>query len=173
MSKTARIAVSAVSLVLACALGFAVSETARLSRPVEPLALTPVFEGSAPYVRGYAAVPVNAREFDSFASPAGSALSLRLLPSDGGSPAVLFAVSSGDCPSTLTVDSVRLGGSDALGRFLGHGYDLDNAGNVRAVWCAYEVAPVPDGSPLAVSATATRADGSSFVYRRLGASHAL
>lgn len=167
MCKTARVAVAAVSIIFAFALGFIASETARLSRPVEPLALAPVFEDAAPYVRGYAAVPVNAREFDSFASD-GVSVSLRLVPSDGGSPAVLFAVSSGDSTSTLTVDSVRLGGSDALGSFIGHGYDLDNAGNARAVWCAYEVAPVPDGSPLAVTVTGTRPDGSSFTCHRLG-----
>lgn len=172
MSKTARIAVAAVSLVLAFALGFVVSETARLSVPVEPLALTPVFEGSAPYVRGYAAVPVNAREFDSFDSN-GVSVSLRLVPADGDSPAILFAVVSGDCPATLRVDSATLGGSDALGAFLGHGYDLDNSGRARAVWCAYEVAPVPDGSALAVSVTGVNADGSSFTCHRLGASHAV
>lgn len=173
MCKTARVALAAVSVALVFALGFAVSETARLSRSLDLAALHPISDVAAPYVRGYAAVPVNAREFDSFASPDGSALSLRLVPSDGGSPAILFAVSSGGCPSTLTVDSVSLCGSDALGSFLGHGYDLDNAGNVRAVWCAYEVAPVPDGSALAVSVTGVNAGGSSFAYNRLGASHAL
>lgn len=173
MSKTARAAIAAVSLVLACALGFAVSETARLSRPLDFAALHEVSDVAAPYVRGYAAVPVNAREFDSFALPDGSALSLRLVPSDGVSPAILFAVYSGDCPSTLAVDSVSLGGSDALGLFLGHGCDLGNAGDVRAVWCAYEVAPVPDGSALSVSVIGTNPDGSSFVYHGLGASHAL
>lgn len=173
MSKTARVALAAVSVVLVFALGFTVSETARLSRPLDLAALHEVSDVCAPYSRGYAAVPVNAREFDSFASPDGSALSLRLVPADGDSPAILFAVASGDCPSTLTVDSVSLGGSDALGLFLGHGCDLDNAGNPRAVWCAYEVAPVPDGSALSVSVTGTRPDGSSFAYNRLGASHAL
>lgn len=173
MCKTARIAVAAVSLALACALGFAVSETARLSRPLDFAAIHEVSDVAAPYVRGYAAVPVNAREFDSFAVPDGSVLSLRLVPSDGGNPAILFAVFSGACPSALRVDSVSLGGSDALGLFLGHGCDLDNAGGVRAVWCAYEVAPVPDGSALSVSVTGTNADGSSFAYHGLGASHAL
>lgn len=168
MSKTARAAVAAASLALVFALGFAVSETARLSRPLDFAALHPISDVAAPYSRGYAAVPVNAREFASFVSPDGSALSLRLVPSDGGSPAILFAVASGDCPATLTVDSATLGGSDALGSFLGHGYDLDNSGEPRAVWCAYEVPPVPDGSALSVSVTGTRPDGSSFAYHGLG-----
>lgn len=173
MCKTARVALAAVFVALAFALGFAVSETARLSRPLDFAALHPISDVAAPYSRGYAAVPVNAREFDSFALPDGSALSLRLVPSDGTRPAILFAVSSGDCPSTLRVDSATLGGSDALGSFLGHGYDLDNAGNPRAVWCAYEVAPVPDGSALSVSVTGVNSDGSSFAYHGLGASYAL
>lgn len=173
MCKTARVALAAVSVALVFALGFAVSETARLSRPLDFAALHPISDAAAPYSRGYAAVPVNAREFGSFVSPDGSALSLRLVSSDGESPAILFAVASGDCPSTLTVDSVTLRGSDALGSFLGHGYDLDNSGGTRAVWCAYEVPPVPDGSALAVSVTGINADGSSFAYHGLGASHAL
>lgn len=87
MSKYLRVFFVSVAVFYALVLGWLVSETARISAAVPP-ATVPPFECCAPWVRGSAAVPVNAREFDRFESSDGSALSLRLVPSDGKTPAL-------------------------------------------------------------------------------------
>lgn len=106
MSKYLRVFFVSVAVLYALVLGWLVSETARVSAAVPPATLPP-FECCAPWVRGSAAVPVNAREFDRFESSDGSVLSLRLVPSDGKTPALLFAVSSPDAAS-LSVTSASV-----------------------------------------------------------------
>ena len=107
MCKTLRALFCFVLVLYALVLGWLVSETARISAAVPPATLPP-FECCAPWVRGSAAVPVNAREFDRFESSDGSALSLRLVPSDGKTPALLFAVSSSDAASPPLRSAVAL-----------------------------------------------------------------
>ena len=48
-------------------------------------------------------------------------LSLRLVPSDGKTPALLFAVLTSPDAATLTVNSASLGSRPVLGSFAGHG----------------------------------------------------
>lgn len=67
MCKTLRALFCFVLVLYALVLGWLVSETARISAAVPPAPLPP-FECCAPWVRGSAAVPVNAREFDRFES---------------------------------------------------------------------------------------------------------
>lgn len=167
MCKTLRALFCFVLVLYALVLGWLVSETARISAAVPPAPLPP-FECCAPWVRGSAAVPVNAREFDRFESSDGSALSLRLVPSDGKTPALLFAVSSPDAAS-LSVTSASVGGRSVLGSFVGHGVEVGADGEPVALWCAYEVAPpLRDGSPLSVSVTSVYPDGSRAVLSRFG-----
>lgn len=167
MSKSLRVFFVSVAVLYALVLGWLVSETARISAAVPPAPLPP-FECCAPWVRGSAAVPVNAREFDRFESSGGSALSLRLVPSDGKTPALLFAVSSPDAAS-LSVTSASVGGRSVLGSFVGHGVEVGSDGEPVALWCAYEVAPpLRDGSPLSVSVTSVYPDGSRAVFSRFG-----
>lgn len=167
MCKTLRALFCFVLVLYALVLGWLVSETARITAAVPPTPLPP-FECSAPWVRGSAAVPVNAREFDRFESSDGSALSLRLVPSDGKSPALLFAVSSPDAAS-ISVTSASVGGRSVLGSFVGHGVEVGADGEPVALWCAYEVAPpLRDGSPLSVSVTSVYPDGSRAVLSRFG-----
>lgn len=167
MSKYLRVFFVSVAVLYALVLGWLVSETARVSAAVPPAPLPP-FECCAPWVRGSAAVPVNAREFDRFESSDGSALSLRLVPSDGKTPALLFAVSSPDAAS-ISVTSASVGGRPALGSFVGHGVEVGADGEPLALWCAYEVAsPLRDGSALSVSVTSVYPDGSRAVFTRFG-----
>lgn len=167
MSKYLRVFFVSVAVLYALVLGWLVSETARISAAVPPAPL-PSFECCAPWVRGSAAVPVNAREFDRFESSDGSALSLRLVPSDGKTPALLFAVSSPDAAS-ISVTSASVGGRHALGSFVGHGVEVGADGEPVALWCAYEVAsPLRDGSALSVSVTSVYPDGSRAVFTRFG-----
>lgn len=167
MCKTLRALFCFVLVLYAFVLGWLVSETARISAAV-PSAPLPPFECCAPWVRGSAAVPVNAREFDRFESSDGSALSLRLVPSDGKTPALLFAVSSPDAAS-LSVTSASVGGRSVLGSFVGHGVEVGADGEPVALWCAYEVAPpLRDGSALSLSVTSVYPDGSRAVFTRFG-----
>lgn len=167
MCKTLRALFCFVLVLYALVLGWLVSETARISAALPPAPLPP-FECCAPWVRGSAAVPVNAREFDRFESSDGSALSLRLVPSDGKTPALLFAVSSPDAAS-LSVTSASVGGRPALGSFVGHGVEVGADGEPVALWCAYEVAPpLRDGSALSLSVTSVYPDGSRAVFTRFG-----
>lgn len=167
MCKTLRALFCFVLVLYALVLGWLVSETARISAAVPPATLPP-FECCAPWVRGSAAVPVNAREFDRFESSDGSALSLRLVPSDGKTPALLFAVSSPDAAS-LSVTSALVGGRSVLGSFVGHGVEVGADGEPVALWCAYEVAPpLRDGSALSLSVTSVYPDGSRAVFTRFG-----
>ena len=165
MSKCLRVFLVSVAVLYALVLGWLVSETARVSAAAPP-ATVPPFECCAPWVRGSAAVPVNAREFDRFESSDGSALSLRLVPSDGKTPALLFAVSSPDAAS-LSVTSASVGGRPALGSFVGHGVEVGSDGEPVALWCAYEVAPaLRDGTALSLSVTSVYPDGSRAVFTR-------
>lgn len=167
MCKTLRALFCFVLVLYALVLGWLVSETARISAAVPPVTLPP-FECCAPWVRGSAAVPVNAREFDRFESSDGSALSLRLVPSDGKTPALLFAVSSPDAAS-ISVTSASVGGRPALGSFVGHGVEVGADGEPVALWCAYEVAPpLRDGTALSLSVTSVYPDGSRAVFTRFG-----
>lgn len=167
MCKTLRALFCFVLVLYALVLGWLVSETARISAAVPPAPLPP-FECCAPWVRGSAAVPVNAREFDRFESSDGSALSLRLVPSDGKTPALLFAVSSPDAAS-ISVTSASVGGRSVLGSFVGHGVEVGADGEPVALWCAYEVAPpLRDGSALSLSVTSVYPDGSRAVFTRFG-----
>lgn len=167
MCKTLRALFCFVLVLYALVLGWLVSETARISAAVPPATLPP-FECCAPWVRGSAAVPVNAREFDRFESSDGSALSLRLVPSDGKTPALLFAVSSPDAAS-ISVTSASVGGRSVLGSFVGHGVEVGADGEPVALWCAYEVAPpLRDGSALSLSVTSVYPDGSRAVFTRFG-----
>ena len=167
MCKTLRALFCFVLVLYALVLGWLVSETARISAAVTPAPLPP-FECCAPWVRGSAAVPVNAREFDRFESSDGSALSLRLVPSGGKTPARLFAVSSPDAAS-LSVTSASVGGRSVLGSFVGHGVEVGADGEPVALWCAYEVAPpLRDGSALSLSVTSVYPDGSRAVFTRFG-----
>lgn len=167
MCKTLRALFCFVLVLYALVLGWLVSETARISAAVPPAPLPP-FECCAPWVRGSAAVPVNAREFDRFESSDGSALSLRLVPSDGKTPALLFAVSSPDAAS-ISVTSASVGARSALGSFVGHGVEVGADGEPVALWCAYEVAPpLRDGSALSLSVTSVYPDGSRAVFTRFG-----
>lgn len=167
MCKTLRALFCFVLVLYALVFGWLVSETVRISAAVPPAPLPP-FECCAPWVRGSAAVPVNAREFDRFESSDGSALSLRLVPSDGKTPALLFAVSSPDAAS-LSVTSASVGGRPALGSFVGHGVEVGADGEPVALWCAYEVAPpLRDGSALSLSVTSVYPDGSRAVFTRFG-----
>lgn len=162
MCKTLRALFCFVLVLYALVLGWLVSETARVSAAVPP------FECCAPWVRGGAAVPVNAREFDRFDSSDGSALSLRLVPSGGKTPALLFAVSSPDAAS-ISVTSASVGGRSVLGSFVGHGVEVGSDGEPVALWCAYEVAPpLRDGSALSLSVTSVYPDGSRAVFTRFG-----
>lgn len=167
MSKYLRVFFVSVAVLYALVLGWLVSETARVSAAVPPAPLPP-FECCAPWVRGSAAVPVNAREFDRFESSDGSALSLRLVPSDGKTPALLFAVSSPDAAS-ISVTSASVGGRSVLGSFVGHGVEVGADGEPVALWCAYEVAPpLRDGTALSLSVTSVYPDGSRAVFSRFG-----
>lgn len=167
MCKTLRALFCFVLVLYELVLGWLVLETARISAAVPPAPLPP-FECCAPRVRGIAAVPVNAREFDRFESSDGSALSLRLVPSDGKTPALLFAVSSPDAAS-LSVTSASVGGRSVLGSFVGHGVEVGADGEPLALWCAYEVAPpLRDGSALSFSVTSVYPDGSRAVFTRFG-----
>lgn len=167
MCKTLRALFCFVLVLYALVLGWLVSETARISAAVPPAPLPP-FECCAPWVRGSAAVPVNAREFDRFEPSDGSALSLRLVPSGGKTPALLFAVSSPDAAS-ISVTSASVGGRPALGSFVGHGVEVGSDGEPVALWCAYEVAPpLHDGSALSLSVTSVYPDGSRAVFTRFG-----
>lgn len=167
MCKTLRALFCFVLVLYALVLGWLVSETARISAAVPPAPLPP-FECCAPWVRGSAAVPVNAREFDRFESSDGSALSLRLAPSGGKTPALLFAVSSPDAAS-ISVTSASVGGRSVLGSFVGHGVEVGADGEPVALWCAYEVAPsLCDGSALSLSVTSVYPDGSRAVFTRFG-----
>lgn len=167
MSKYLRVFFVSVAVLYALVLGWLVSETARITAAVPPAPLPP-FECCAPWVRGSAAVPVNAREFDRFESSDGSALSLRLVPSDGKTPALLFAVSSPDAAS-LSVTSASVGGRSVLGSFVGHGVEVGGDGEPVALWCAYEVAsPLRDGTALSLSVTSVYPDGSRAVFTRFG-----
>lgn len=167
MCKTLRALFCFVLVLYALVLGWLVSETARISAAVPPATLPP-FECCAPWVRGSAAVPVNACEFDRFESSDGSALSLRLVPSDGKTTALLFAVSSPDAAS-ISVTSASVGGRSVLGSFVGHGVEVGADGEPVALWCAYEVAPpLCDGSALSLSVTSVYPDGSRAVFTRFG-----
>lgn len=167
MSKSLRVFFVSVAVLYALVLGWLVSETARISAAAPPAPLPP-FECCAPWVRGSAAVPVNAREFDRFESSDGPALSLRLVSSDGKTPALLFAVSSPDAAS-IFVTSASVGGRSVLGSFVGHGVEVGADGEPVALWCAYEVAPpLRDGSALSLSVTSVYPDGSRAVFTRFG-----
>lgn len=173
MPRPLRVFFVSAAALYALVLGWLVFETARIAAAVPPA--LPPFECCAPYLRGSAAVPLNAKEFDRFDLPDGSALSLRLVPSDGAAPALLFAVLTSPDAATLTVNAASVGSRPVLGSFAGHGADVGYRGEPVALWCAYEVAPpLRDGLPLSVSVTAVNSDGSRAVFSRKGVpSHAL
>ena len=173
MPRPLRVFFVSVAVLYALVLGWLVFETARIAAAVPPT--LPPFECCAPYARGSAAVPLNAKEFDRFDLQDGSMLSLRLVPSDGKTPALLFAVLTSPDAATLTVNSASLGSRSVLGSFVGHGADVGYRGEPVALWCAFEVAPpLQDPSPLSVSVTAINSDGSRSVFSRKGvSSHAL
>lgn len=173
MSKPLRVFLVSVAVLYALVLGWLVFETARIAAAVPPA--LPPFECCTPYLRGSAAVPLNAKEFDRFDNPDGSALSLRLVPSDGDTPALLFAVLSAPDAASISVNSASLGSRSVLGSFVGHGADVGYRGEPVALWCAFEVAPpLQDPSSLSVSVTAINSDGSRSVFSRKGVlSHAL
>lgn len=173
MPKPLRVLFVSVAVFYALVLGWLVFETARIAAAVPPA--LPPFEYCAPYYRGSAAVPLNAREFERFQSSDGSVLSLRLVPSDGKTPALLFAVLTSPDAATLTVNSASLGSRPVLGSFAGHGAEVGYDGSTAALWTCFEVAPpLRDGSPLSVSVTAVNSDGSRSVFSREGVpSHAL
>lgn len=173
MLRPLRVFLVSAAVLYAFVLGWLVFETARIAAAVPPA--LPPFECCAPYARGSAAVPLNAEEFDRFESSDGSVLSLRLVPSDGKTPALLFAVLTSPDAATLTVNSASLGSRSVLGSFVGHGSDVGYRGEPVALWCAFEVAPpLQDPSPLSVSVTAINSDGSRSVFSRKGvSSHAL
>ena len=170
MPKPLRVFFVSVAVLYALVLGWLVFETARIAAAVPPA--LPPFECCAPYLRGSAAVPLNAKEFDRFDLPDGSALSLRLVPSDGAAPALLFAVLTSPDAATLTVNAASVGSRPVLGSFAGHGAEV---GSTAALWTCFEVAPpLHDGSPLSVTAIAVNSDGSRSVFSRKGVlSHAL
>lgn len=173
MPKPLRVFFVSVAVLYALVLGWLVFETARIAAAVPPA--LPPFECCTPYLRGSAAVPLNAKEFDRFDLPDGSALSLRLVPSDGIAPALLFAVLTSPDAATLTVNSASLGSRSVLGSFAGHGAEVGYDGSTAALWTCFEVVPpLRDGSPLSVSVTAVNSDGSRSVFSRKGVpSHAL
>lgn len=167
MPKPLRLFFVSVAVLYVLVLGWLIFETARIAAAVPPV--LPPFEFSTPYLRGSAAVPVNAREFDRFDSPDGSALSLRLVPSDGQTPALLFAVLSSPDAASISVNSASLGSRPVLGSFAGHGIEVGYDGSSVALWTCFEVAPpLCDGSPLSVSVTAVNSDGSRLVFQRKG-----
>lgn len=173
MPKPLRVFFVSVAVLYALVLGWLVFATARIAAAVPPA--LPPFECCTPYLRGSAAVPLNAKEFDRFDNPDGSALSLRLVPSDGQTPALLFAVLSSPDAASISVNSASLGSRPVLGSFAGHGIEVGYDGSNAALWTCFEVAPpLPDGSPLSVSVTAVNPDGSRLVFQRKGVpSHAL
>lgn len=173
MPRPLRVFFVSVAVLYALVLGWLVFETARIAAAVPPA--LPPFECCTPYLRGSAAVPLNAKEFDRFDLSDGSALSLRLVPSDGAAPALLFAVLTSPDAATLTVNSASLGSRSVLGSFAGHGAEVGYDGSTAALWTCFEVAPpLRDGSPLSVSVTAVNSDGSRSVFSRKGVlSHAL
>lgn len=167
MPRPLRVFLVSVAVLYALVLGWLVFETARIAAAVPPV--LPLFECCAPYLRGSAAVPLNAKEFDRFDNPDGSALSLRLVPSDGQTPALLFAVLSSPDAASISVNSASLGSRPVLGSFAGHGIEVGYDGSNAALWTCFEVAPpLRDGSPLSVSVTAVNSDGSRLVFQRKG-----
>lgn len=167
MPRPLRVFLVSVAVLYALVLGWLVFETARIAAAVPPA--LPPFECCAPYLRGSAAVPLNAKEFDRFDNPDGSALSLRLVPSDGQTPALLFAVLSSPDAASISVNSASLGSRPVLGSFAGHGIEVGYDGSNAALWTCFEVAPpLRDGSPLSVSVTAVNSDGSRLVFQRKG-----
>lgn len=167
MPRPLRVFLVSVAVLYALVLGWLVFETARIAAAVPPA--LPPFECCAPYLRGSAAVPLNAKEFDRFDNPDGSALSLRLVPSDGQTPALLFAVLSSPDAASISVNSASLGSRPVLGSFAGHGIEVGYDGSNAALWTCFEVAPpLPDGSPLSVSVIAVNSDGSRLVFQRKG-----
>lgn len=167
MPKPLRVFLVSVAVLYAIVLGWLSCETVRIAAAVPPS--LPPFECCAPYTRGSAAVPLNAREFDRFESSDGSVLSLRLVPSDGKTPALLFTVLTSPDAATLTVNSASLGSRPVLGSFAGHGVEVGYDGSAVALWTCFEVAPpLRDGYPLSVSATAVNSDGSRMVFQRKG-----
>ncbi len=174
MPRPLRVFFVSVAVLYALVLGWLVFETARIAAAVPPP--LPPFECCTPYYRDNgAAVPLNAREFDRFESSDGSVLSLRLVPSDGKTPALLFAVLTSPDAATLTVNSASLGSRPVLGSFAGHGVEVGYDGSAVALWTCFEVAPpLHDGSALSVTVTAVNSDGSRSVFSRKGVpSHAL
>lgn len=173
MPKPLRVFLVSVAVLYALVLGWLVFETARIAAAVPPA--LPPFEFSTPYLRGSAAVPLNAKEFDRFDLPDGSVLSLRLVPSDGDTPALLLAHLTSPDAATLTVNAASLGSRSVLGSFAGHVAEVGYDGSIAALWTCFEVAPpLYDGSPLSVSVTAVNSDGSRLVFQRKGVpSHAL
>lgn len=173
MLKPLRVFLVSVAVLYELVLGWLVLETARIAAAVPPA--LPPFEYSTPYLRGFAAVPLNAKEFDRFDNPDGSVLSLRLVPSDGDTPALLFAVLSSPDAASISVTSASVGSRPVLGSFAGHGAEVGIDGGTVALWTCFEVAPpVSDGSALSVSATAVNSDGSRSVFSRKGVlSHVL
>lgn len=175
MPKPLRVLFVSVAVLYALVLGWLVSETARISAAVPPAPLPP-FECCTPYLRGSgAAVPLNAKEFDRFDLQDGSMLSLRLVPSDGKTPALLFAVLTSPDAATLTVNAASVGSRPVLGSFAGHGAEVGYDGSTAALWTCFEVAPpLHDAASLSVSVTAVNSDGSRAVFSRKGVpSHAL
>lgn len=167
MPRPLRVFLVSVAVLYALVLGWLVFETARIAAAVPPA--LPPFECCTPYLRGSAAVPLNAKEFDRFDNPDGSALSLRLVPSDGQTPALLFAVLSSPDAASISVNSASLGSRPVLGSFAGHGIEVGYDGSSVALWTCFEVAPpLYDGSPLSVSVTAVNSDGSRLVFQRKG-----
>lgn len=173
MPRPLRVFLVSVAVLYALVLGWLVFETAHIAAAVPPA--LPPFECCAPYLRGSAAVPLNAKEFDKFDLLDGSALSLRLVPSDGAAPALLFAVLTSPDAATLTVNSASLGSRPVLGSFAGHGAEVGYDGSTAALWTCFEVAPpLPSPSALSVTVTAVNSDGSRSVFSRKGVpSHAL
>lgn len=167
MPKPLRVFFVSAAVLYALVLGWLVFETARIAAAVPPA--LPPFECCTPYLRGSSAVPLNAKEFDRFDNPDGSALSLRLVPSDGAAPALLFAVLSSPDAASISVNSASLGSRPVLGSFAGHGIEVGYDGSSVALWTCFEVAPpLCDGSPLSVSVTAVNSDGSRLVFQRKG-----
>lgn len=148
MTKTARVAaVSALALCAALALSLLLAAAVLGQAPAADAAQDPD--------------PESAAVFDSLAC-GGLAVSYALADADGQAPAALFVTATPAASVSLT--SAHLGGSDALGSFLGSGTSADGSS-----WCAYALAcDVPDARALTVTADVHAPDGSRSEVCRLG-----
>ncbi len=139
MSRTRVAAVAALALAAALGLSLLLAATVLRAAPVQDLD------------------PASAVSFDALAA---DGLSVSYAYDSVSS--VLYVTASP--AASVSVGSVHLGGSDALGSFLGSGTDADGS-----CWCAYALAcDVPDARALTVTADVHAPDGSRSEVCRLG-----